>query len=167
MTLHTLLNVFVKSHKSTKRPCLYVLYISNMNLYFPTLDTQCYHHPQLTPQPKWLTLFGRLCLSGYSSLHYKSKWLINGPGTGDTSSSRSIYTPIASGFSLDAAALLCFSLPSIFSSSPQGLCSSLIHPEVEYCLRSRSAERLMDRLRGRWNTEREVQTPCEMGGRAR
>lgn len=34
MTLHTLLNVFVKSHKSTKRPCLYVLYISNMNLVF-------------------------------------------------------------------------------------------------------------------------------------
>lgn len=50
--------------------------------------------PQVTPPTEWLwALCGRLCLSGHGSLHYKSKWLINGPWTGDTGSTRSVYHP--------------------------------------------------------------------------
>lgn len=63
------------------------------------IPPQFYHtaagqQPQVTSPTEWLwALCGRLCLSGHGSLHYKSKWLINGPWTGDTSSTRSVYHP--------------------------------------------------------------------------
>lgn len=57
-------------------------------------NTAAGQQPRVTPPTEWLwALCGRLCLSGHSSLHYKSKWLINGPWTGDTSPTRSVYHP--------------------------------------------------------------------------
>ncbi|KAK1882359.1 Tonsoku-like protein [Dissostichus eleginoides] len=56
---------------------------------------------------------------------------------GDTGSSRSIYTLISSRLCPDSTTLLHFSLTSILSSL---IPSSLIHPEVEYCIRSSPAD---------------------------
>lgn len=76
-----------------------------------------------TEKPVWLNdlaLFGCLCLSGHGSLHYNSKWLINGPGTGDTSNSRSIYTHTAAGLRLDSTkAALLLLLLSLTPSTPR------------------------------------------------
>lgn len=94
----------------------------------------------------WLSdsaLFGWLRMSDCGSLHYKSKWLINGAGTGDTGSSRYIYTPIPTRLWLNSGAIFHFSLTSILFSL---ILSCLIHPAEESCLRSRSADRQMDRL---------------------
>lgn len=56
-------------------------------------------------------------------------------------------------------------LPPFPLSSPIPSC--LIHRLVEYCLRSRSADRQMDRLRDRWTRQIEVQNAFEMGRRAK
>lgn len=115
-------------------------------LFTPQFSTQCDQQPQLTPLTEWLGFVGPVVSVWPGSLHYKSKWLIDGPGTGDTGSSRSIYTLITAkgsdGTPQHSSTRL---LPLLSSLIP----SSLIHPAVEYCLRSGSADRQTGRLRDR------------------